>query len=241
MGTHGILKWALFLTPLILGFLGEPVPAAALNDSGPGTGGISIPRPFMTNDFSSVRHAAGMAARTLSPSISLALGVSQDPEGGPPNSPIEFDFVVTTTDSLNIPWLPGETHRILLLARSSSSRFVRTPPRIDLLLVGPTTSMWLERPPLAVNEDPVDWVIPDLPQGLYHFHAFDSSTGLSKASDFTFEIGSVETGATPTPTPTLTEAITPTPTPTETPVIFMPTETPTPTEPPLAVWDWSER
>jgi hypothetical protein len=232
---HRILLVAL----LILGIPEGDALSAAFNDSGPGTGGISIPQVFTPNDFSSVRHQVRPATLTISPPIQRVLGISPDPEGGFPNDPIEYDLVVTTTDSVDVPWLPGETHLLLLLARSSSSRFVRTPPRIDLLLVGPSPGIWREGPPLAVNEDPVEWVVPSVPPGLYRFHAFDSSTGLSKTSDFTFEIGSLPVELTPTPTPTITE--TQTPTPTETPVIVLPTETPTPTEPSLAVYDWSDR
>lgn len=241
MRTANCLSGIVLVALLILGTPGGEALSAAFNDSGPGTGGISIPQVFTPNDFSSVRHQVRPATRSISPPIQRVLGITQDPEGGFPNDPIEYDLVVTTTDALDVPWLPGETHLLLLLARSSSSRFVRTPPRIDLLLVGPSPGIWREGPPLAVNDDPVEWVVPDVPPGLYRFHAYDLSTGLSKTSDFTFEIGSLPAEVTPTPSPTFTETFTPTPTPTETPVIVPPTETPTPTEPPLAVDDWSER
>lgn len=225
--THGIPKWTLCVTLLILGVSGESVRSGSPNDSGPGTGGMSIPRLFTADDFSSVRHQVQMVTRTISPPILRAIGACVDPDGGFPNDPVEYDLVVTTTDSLDIPWLPGETHWILLKARSSSSRFVHAPPRIDLLLVGTGGGIWLDLGhPLSVSEDPIEWVVPPLPPGVYRFHAFDGSTGMCKTSDFTFEIAEDQQ-----------EEPTPTPTATETPVVEA-TPTPTPTEPPLAVFDW---
>ena len=229
MKIHGISKRVLYLTVMILILPGEPAPGGSFNDSGPGTGGLSIPRPFTVEDFSSVRHQVQMVTRSISPPILRAIGACVDPQGGFPNDPVEYDLVVTTTDSLDIPWLPGETHWILLQARSSSSRFVHTPPRIELLLAGMGGGIWLDLGhPLSVSEDPIEWVVPPLPPGVYRFHAFDGSTGMCKTSDFTFEIAEGQQ-----------EEPTPTPTATETPIEATPT--PTPTEPPSAVFDWALR
>lgn len=239
------LKWTIFMASLIAGSFGGVAAWAEWGNSGPGTGGASPPHLFTQQDFPSVRQAVREVPHSLSPAILSALGIILNPEGAPPNAPEEFDLRLTTPELLDTPWLPGEIRLLDLLARSSSSRFFRTPPRVDLLLVGPSGGTWLEGSPFMVGGDPIEWIVPDSPPGLYRIYLFDSSTGLSRESDFTFLIGTIEEEeVTPTPTPTPTENIVPTstPTPTETPVPVPPTETPTPTptEAPLAVWDWVE-
>jgi hypothetical protein len=143
--------------------------------------------------------------------------------------------------------IPGQTLTILLIARSSSLRFVQTPPKLDLLAVGRGGGIWLDLGhPLSIDEDPIDWVIPELPPGTYRIHAFDSSTGMCKASDFSFVIGAAPDTPTPTPTITNTQPFVPTATPTptmtatatETPTTISPTPTPTRFEPVSEISSW---
>jgi hypothetical protein len=69
------------------------------------------------------------------------------------------------------------------------------------------------------------FTVPDVPAGLYQIYVFERTTGLCKASDFTFRIAGDGPEGTPTPTPTPTVDLSPTHTPTRTPAEPTPTRT----------------
>ncbi len=223
---------------LILGVAILPVPGGA--DSGPGTGTTTIPQVFSSLNFPSLRLGTKPTPWQTSPAVLASLGVCADPLGGPVKSPIEFDIRITTPDSVSVPWVIGETHEIHLVGRSSSNRFVLTPPLIDLFCAGGTAGgNWVTGGPWKVSDDPIFWVIPNLAKGIYRLHAFDRSTGMCKSSDFSFSIGASPPTPTPTETPSPTNTSTPTETPTDSPTLtstatqsFTNTPTPTNTIPP---------
>jgi hypothetical protein len=183
---------------------------------GPGTSGIRIPASFKTQSFTSVKQGAKQAPLSLDPSIRTAIGLSQDPEGGPTHDPVEFDLRLATEDDTEAGWMEGEIHTILLNWRSCSIRFIRTPPEAELFIVGPA-GVGLEIGNRHVGEESFEWTVPPLPRGVYRVLAFDRSTGMSRASEFAFLITSATTAlATPTPTGTSAPSATPTLSPTGT-------------------------
>lgn len=227
---------------LVLGFLvgAGCLPVYGENDTGPGTGKISIPQTFSPVNFSTLRLGTKPIPWQTSPAVLASLGACVDPLGGPVKSPIEFDLRITTPDAVNIPWVVGETHEIHLMGRSSSNRFVLTPPLITLVCTGGAAgSVQLSGGPWKVGDDPIFWVIPSLSNGSYRLHAFDQSTGMCKASEFSFIIAASNPTPTPTetPLPTGTSTLTHTPTNSLTPTntttrSYTNTPTPTATAPP---------
>lgn len=194
------------------------ISSSQAESSGPGTGEASIPEPFSRLDFPSVIRAPDRILRAIAPPVLEALGECKDPLDGAPKSPVDFDLRLETHDDVSSPWVAGESHELVLVARSSSFRFVETPPRIDLWLVGGSGgAVWIDLGyPLRAGAGPVHWAVPSLSDGQYRFHLFDRATGLCKASEFGFSIASLPQTDTPTPTQTEIQAVTQTPTPTST-------------------------
>lgn len=199
-------------------------PVQAFRSVGPGTqGGAGIPQSFSIQDFHSVRRSHPPFPSSMAPGVLSALGGCVDSEGNLPNSPLEYDLSLRTDEDTSTPWDPGDVKALNLILRSSSIRWVITPPRVDVYLVGGHgrdvlvggLGSDLLKTIADGTSNTILFAVPDVPAGLYRFHVFERATGLCKASDFVFQIG--EGGAQETPTPTPTESGDATPTPTRTP------------------------
>ena len=205
-------------------------PVQAFQSSGPGTQRYKPLHAWLIQDLDS-RVNSFLFPNTMSPGVLQALGGCVDPEGNPPNSPIEYDMALRTDEDTSAAWRPGEVRALHLVLRSSSLRWVRTPPRIDMILIGGIgrdiliggsgrdylkSEGGLAGQKLTAITDGTSntffFTVPDVPAGLYQIYVFERTTGLCKASDFTFRIAGDGPQETPTPTPTPTGEVTPTPT-----------------------------
>ncbi|MCA9432442.1 MAG: hypothetical protein KC940_18155, partial [Candidatus Omnitrophica bacterium] len=181
----------------------------------------------------------------MAPGVRDALGGCVDSEGNLPNSPIEYDMRVVTEEDASVPWIAGETRTLCFQLRSSSLKWVLSPPQIQLILIGGNgnDSIWMDLGYPTSAQDGTsntffvrehNFIVPEIPSGRYKFFAFEKSTGLCRESEFAFTVKGADETPTPTPTGTAGGGPTPTPTPTEGSGGETPTPTPTIGPPPYA-------
>jgi hypothetical protein len=222
------------LAGLVVSLSVEPV--HGFGSAGPGTQGAGVPQPFSIQDFDSVRRNNFPFPTTMSPGVLQTLGGCVDPEGIFPNSPKDLHISIENDRTSSEPLILGVSPSVCISLRSSSLRWFETPPRVEVLFVGLDvgTEVWFDIDRTASAGDgasntflvgETEFHVPDLPAGSYRFYVFERTTGLCKASDFTFRIEGDGPEGTPTPTPTPTVDLTPTPTPTRTPAEPTPTRT----------------
>lgn len=161
-----------------------------LNDTGPGTAPDSVrPALFQLTDFDSIRESVKPIASTVSPAILETLPSTKPESGKPPRTRFDQSIRVFTPEDLSIPWKPGEVHEIQIQARFSSLDLALNPPVLDLLLVGPQGSYWIDfGRRIHVSDDPLFWMIPELPGGCYQIYAVDRDTMQRNQSDLVFLI-----------------------------------------------------
>ncbi len=218
----------------------------ANRNSGPGTYFLGVPQGFFSNHPSVFlrRLSNPHLPTTMSPGVLDALDGCVDSEGNPSNDPVEYDMRLVTNEDTSVPWIAGETRTLCFHLRSSSLRWVRSPPQIRLALVGGSGlgDIWIDLGYPIINQDGTSNTllvgeshthIPELPAGRYKYFAYEIATGLCRESEFSFTIEGTDPGDTPTPTPTPDIGTSPTPTPTRDPGGGTPTPTPTIGPPPL--------
>lgn len=222
-------------------------PACGFVGVGPGTQGAGVPQPFSIRDFDSFHRLNRNLPTTMSPGVRHALGGCVDAEGNPPNHPVGYDLSLRTVEDVSAEWKPGEERELILQMRSSSIRWFKTPPQVDMILIGGNGRDILIgglgadslKSRDGIRTDPgsqkitaitdgtsntILFTVPEVPAGLYRIDVYERTTGICKSSDFTFRIAGEGSTGTPTPTPTGDLTATPTPTgdgttPTRTPRI----------------------